>query len=32
MSMWAQSWNMLRIGGSVSWEMVSFFIYGCWKR
>lgn len=32
MSMWAQSWNMLRIGGSVSWEMVCFLIYGRRKK
>jgi hypothetical protein len=32
MSMWGQSWNMLRIGGSVSWEMVSFFICGSRRR
>lgn len=32
MSMWAQSWNMLRIGGPVSWEMVGCLIYGWLNR
>lgn len=31
-SMWGQSWNMLRIGGSESWEMVSLFIYSARRR